>query len=51
MNKSESACLTFDGACDAAIDLEGRIYQHFLQAIRLVRDERGVRVAREEEAD
>lgn len=38
MNCPENVCLTFAAACDAAIDMETRIYQRFLKAIRLVKD-------------
>ena len=51
MVNQQNACLTFDGACDAAIDMEGRVYQHFLQAIRLVRDEAAVAILRDAAID
>lgn len=38
MNGPENVCLTFAAACDAAIDMETRIYQRFLEAIRSVKD-------------
>ncbi len=38
MKDQEKVCLTFDAACDAAIEMESLIYQNFLQAIRLVKD-------------
>lgn len=38
MKEQENVCLTFDAACDAAIEMETLIYQNFLKAIRLVRD-------------
>lgn len=38
MNHPENVCLTFDAACDAAIDMENQIFQRFLEAIRTVKD-------------
>lgn len=38
MKDQDSACLTFDAACDAAIEMETLIYQNFLKATRLVKD-------------
>lgn len=38
MDNQARACLTFDAACDAAIEMEGQIYRSFLNAIRIVKD-------------
>jgi hypothetical protein len=38
MDNHASACFTFDAACDAAIELEARVYHCFLNAVRIVKD-------------
>ncbi len=38
MTNQVNACFTFDAACDAAIEMETKIYQNFLGAIRIVKD-------------
>ena len=38
MTKQDTACFTFDAACDAAIEMETQIYQNFLKAVRIVKN-------------
>jgi len=38
MANQTKACFTFDAACDAAIEMETKIYQNFLGAIRIVKN-------------
>jgi len=38
MTTQNNACFTFDAACDAAIEMETKIYQNFLNAVRIVKD-------------
>lgn len=47
MKEQENVCLTFDAACDAAIEMETLIYQNFLKAIRLVKDKAGREILQE----
>lgn len=39
MTNQANACFTFDAACDAAIEMETRIFRNFLDAIRVVKDQ------------
>lgn len=39
MSEETDVCLTFEAACMAGIDMENRIYQNYLQALRVVRDQ------------
>ncbi len=38
MTNHTNTCFTFDAACDAAIEIETKIYQNFLKAARIVKD-------------
>ena len=38
MTSQADACFTFDAACDAAIEMETRIFQNFLHAVRVVKE-------------
>ena len=44
MGKQDCVCFTFDAACDAAIEMETRIYQYFLNAIRIVKDKAALEI-------
>lgn len=37
MNQAD-VCLTFDAACDAALEMENNIYRNYLEALRTVKD-------------
>lgn len=39
MSEETDVCLTFEAACLAGIDMENRIFQNYLQALRVVRDQ------------
>ena len=39
MNERESVCLTFEAACMAAIEMENRIFQNYVHALRVVKDQ------------
>ncbi len=38
MTNQANVCLTFDAACDAAIEMETQIYRNLLEATRIVKD-------------
>jgi hypothetical protein len=39
MNDESEVCLTFETAVQAAIDMENRIYNNSLEALRIVKDQ------------
>lgn len=47
MNHQGSACFTFDAACDAAIEMETRIFQNYLNAIRTVKNKAATEILRD----
>lgn len=47
MADQTNVCFTFDAACDAAIEMETRIYQDFLNAIRTVKDRAATEILRD----
>lgn len=47
MTDQPNVCFTFDAACDAAIEMESRIYQDFLKAIRIVKDRAAIEILRD----
>lgn len=51
MNNQNQACFTFDAACDAAIEMESRIYQKLLLAIRVVKNPAANDILRETAAE
>jgi hypothetical protein len=50
MSNQDNVCFTFDAACDAAIEMETRIYQDFLHAIRIVNDKAAVEILQDSAA-
>ena len=47
MSNQDNICFTFDAACDAAIEMETRIYKDFLNAIRVVRDKAAIEILKD----
>lgn len=47
MNDQSTVCLTFDAACEAAIEMETHIYQNYLQALRIVKDKAAIEILRD----
>ena len=47
MTSQADACFTFDAACDAAIEMETRIFQNFLHAVRIVKEKAANEILRE----
>jgi hypothetical protein len=47
MTSQANACFTFDAACDAAIEMETRIFQNFLHAVRTVKEKNASEILRE----
>lgn len=47
MNEQADACLTFDAACDAAMDMENAIFGNYLEALRTVRDQAARKILQE----
>lgn len=39
MSDTSDVCLTYEAACLAGIEMENRIYQNYLEALRVVRDQ------------
>ena len=39
MNEPENVCLTFEAACIAALEMENRIFQNYVGALRVVKDQ------------
>lgn len=51
MMNQANVCLTFDAACDAAIDMETQIFQSFLKAIRIVKNQAAKEILQEAATD
>lgn len=47
MTDQSAVCLTFDAACAAAIEMETRIYQDYLNALRIVKDPAAIEILRD----
>ena len=47
MTSQANACFTFDAACDAAIEMETRIFRNFLHAVRTVKEKNANEILRE----
>jgi rubrerythrin len=39
MSENTDVCLTFDAACMAGIEMENRIFENYVQALRVVKDQ------------
>ena len=39
MSEKTGVCLTFDAACMAGIEMENRIFQNYVEALRVVKDQ------------
>src|SRR6056297_1234022 len=47
MTNQADVCLTFDAACDAALEMENRIYRNYLEALRTVKDQAALAILRD----
>lgn len=47
MKEQSDLCFTFDAACDAAINMEKRVFESFLHSIRIVKDEAAAAILRD----
>jgi len=47
MTSQADACFTFDAACDAAIEMETRIFRNFLHTVRTVKEKTASEILRE----
>lgn len=47
MSDPSAVCLTFDAACEAAIEMENRIYRNYLQALRVVKNPAALDILRD----
>lgn len=47
MTSQANACFTFDAACDAAIEMETRIFRNFQHAVRTVKEKNASEILRE----
>ena len=47
MTNQADVCLTFDAACDAALEMENNIYRNYLEALRTVKDQAALAILRD----